>query len=266
MVSIDLHGRTALITGASGGIGRAIAEAYAAAGANLVLHGPHHCSEADDVVRACRARGVRASFVSSDFFLPPQQCVEQLFGGAMEAEPDIDILVNNAGGCLYSAPFEQVTYEQFEKQFRLNFVAPYFLAQRFVQHWLAHGTKGRILQVGSINGRLAECNSSAYDASKGAVEMMVKSLAAELAGQGIRVNGMAPGLVLSRITSWIKDRPEDAAWMKLHTPNHQIPGPESCAGAALFLVSDAAEHIHGHMLLVDGGMSAWQQPPRPKDK
>jgi hypothetical protein len=74
---------------------------------------------------------------------------------------------------------------------------------------------------------------------------------------------MAPGLVRTRFTRWIEERPDDGAWAALHTPNHRIPGPESCVGPTMFLLSDAADHIHGHMLMVDGGMSAWQHPYRP---
>jgi NAD(P)-dependent dehydrogenase (short-subunit alcohol dehydrogenase family) len=102
-----------------------------------------------------------------------------------------------------------------------------------------------------------------YDAAKGAVEMMVRSFAAELSSQGIRINGMAPGMVRTPFTKWIDDRPDDGAWIALHTPNHKIPGPESCVGPTMFLLSDAADHIHGQMLMVDGGMSAWQHPNRP---
>jgi NAD(P)-dependent dehydrogenase (short-subunit alcohol dehydrogenase family) len=114
--------------------------------------------------------------------------------------------------------------------------------------------------VGSINGRLAEQTHAAYDTSKGAVEMMVRTLCVELAPHGIRVNGIAPGLFRTPLTSAALDDPRFLEWMQRHTPNGQVPGPEVAGEAAVFLLSDAASHIHGQMLLIDGGMSVWQQP------
>jgi glucose 1-dehydrogenase len=263
----ELKGHSALITGAMGGIGRAIAEAYSAAGASVVLHSRAGGPNAEQAIAACRAKGApHAAFVAADFFEPTEKIVDRLFNDAIAANPDIDILVNNAGGCVFAVPFEQVTFEQFEKLYRLNLVTAYFLTQRFVRRWIERGVKGRILMIGSINGRLSEINSTLYDSAKGAIEMLTKTLAVELAPRGIRVNGLSPGLVRSPITNkWLDASPADLAWMKLHTPNHSVPGPEACAGAAVFLVSDAAEHICGHMLMIDGGMSVWQQPPRPGD-
>ena len=125
---------------------------------------------------------------------------------------------------------------------------------------LAASSAGRGLFIGSVNGRLAEVDSAAYDTSKGAIEMMVKTLAVALAPRGIRVNGLAPGLVRSEQTRWLDAQPVKAAWIAGHTPNGQIPDAAVCGPGAVYLVSDAAEHVHGHMLMVDGGMSAWQQP------
>ena len=94
--------------------------------------------------------------------------------------------------------------------------------------------------------------------------MMVRSLCVALAPHGIRVNGMAPGLVVTPLTaSAIEDDQDVKRWMELHTPNATVPGPEVCGSAALFLLSDEAVHVHGQMLLVDGGMSVWQQPDLP---
>jgi NAD(P)-dependent dehydrogenase (short-subunit alcohol dehydrogenase family) len=114
--------------------------------------------------------------------------------------------------------------------------------------------------VGSINGRLAEPTHSAYDTSKGAVEMMVRTLCVELAPHQIRVNGIAPGLFRTPLTSAALEDPKFLRWMQQHTPNGQVPEADVAADAAVFLLSDAAAHIHGQMLMIDGGMSVWQQP------
>jgi NAD(P)-dependent dehydrogenase (short-subunit alcohol dehydrogenase family) len=157
-------------------------------------------------------------------------------------------------------PYLELTVESFERTMRLNVAAYFFLTQLFARHWVHQSIAGRVLMIGSINGRLAEPTHAAYDTSKGAVEMMVKTLCVELAPYGIRVNGLAPGLFRTPLTAAALDNPRLAMWMQRHTPNGKIPGPEVAGEATAFLVSDAAEHIHGQMLLVDGGMSCWQQP------
>ena len=131
-------------------------------------------------------------------------------------------------------------------------------------HYLRLGTfVAGMLLTGSINGRLAEQTHAAYDTSKGAVEAMVKTLAVELAPHGIRVNGLAPGLFHTPLTAPALENADVMKWMQLHTPNGKVPGPEVAGEAAVFLTGDAAEHIVGHMLMVDGGMSIWQQPDLP---
>ncbi len=243
---IDLKGHAALVTGATSGVGKAIAEAFTSAGSAVVTHGLESSAQ-----------------ISADLSTIWETGIEEVFQKTIALAPDCDILVNNAGA-FFDVPFDQMTFERFEKTIRLNVQAGYFLTQRFAKHWIAKNVRGRVLFTGSINGRLAEPNSTAYDISKGAVEMMVKTLAVALAPKGIRVNGIAPGLVRTNATTWLDKSPERARWMELHTPNGSVPGPEVCGPGAVYLCSDAAEHVVGQMLLVDGGMSVWQQPSMPR--
>ncbi len=262
---IDLRGRAALVTGSTQGVGRSIAVSLAKAGANVVVHGHPDLSHAADTLAECRALGAQAENISGDLSGETEKCVEAVFHAAIEAMPHIDILVNNAGS-LFDVPFLKMTPERYERTMRLNVGAPYFLTQKFAQRWVERGVAGRVLFTGSINGRLAEQMHTAYDTSKGAIEAMVKTLCVSLAPLGIRVNGMAPGLVRTPLTSAVLDSsPRFTRWMELHTPNGQVPHSDVCGPAAAFLVSDLAQHIHGQMLLVDGGMSAWQQPDPPAD-
>ena len=256
---IDLKGHAALVTGSSKGVGKAIAEAFAQAGADVLIHGRNRDASADETIARCKSFGARCEFVAADLTGEVQITVDGLFQRAMELLPGIDILVNNAGQ-FFDVKFEEMTVERFEKTMALNVTAPYFLTQCFASYWVANSMVGRVLMIGSINGRLAEAGSTAYDTSKGALEMMVKTLAVALAPEGVRVNGLAPGLVQTPQTSWISERKEAAAWMRHHTPNKQIPHSDVCGPGAVYMVSDAAEHVHGHMLLIDGGMSGWQQP------
>lgn len=259
---IDLAGHAALVTGSTKGVGRSIALAMAAAGADVVIHGRAEGEASREVLSACRAAGVRAAFVTGDLSGPTEVVVEQVFEQALAAMPEIDILVNNAG-TYDDVPYLEMDLPRFEKTMRLNVYAPFFLTQRCARWWVEQQVHGRVLMIGSINGRLAEPTHSAYDTSKGAIESMVKTLCVELAPQNIRVNGLAPGLVVTPLTSIIETDPNFKRWMCLHTPNGEVPGSDVVGDGAVYLCSDAARHVHGQMLLIDGGMSVWQQPEMP---
>jgi glucose 1-dehydrogenase len=259
---IDLKSRTALVTGGTMGVGHAIAKSLAKAGANVVLHGLVDDSAARAAVDSVRDSGGHCQLVTADLAAPTEEAVKDLFDAAVSANGEIDILISNAG--TYREPdFLEIDFATFERTMRLNVYSHFFLIQKFAQRWVEQGTDGRVLLTGSINGRLAEQTHAAYDTSKGAVEAMVRTLCVSLAPRGIRVNGMAPGLVRTPLTASALDGAGVTEWMKLHTPNQQVPGPEVCGPTAAFLVSDLASHIHGQMILVDGGMSAWQQPDPP---
>jgi NAD(P)-dependent dehydrogenase (short-subunit alcohol dehydrogenase family) len=258
---IDLKGHAALVTGSSKGVGKAIAIAFADAGCDVIVHGRDR-KNAEETIARCKSAGVRIDFLAADLTGPVEETVENVFRKSIELVGNVDILVNNAGQ-FFDVRYDEMSLERFEKTMRLNVTMPYFLTQRFANRWAAANTPGRALMIGSINGRLAEPGSTAYDISKGALEMMVKTLAVALAPKNIRVNGLAPGLVRTPQTSWIDTRPKQAEWIAYHTPNGKIPEADVCGPGAVYLCSDAAEHVTGQMLLIDGGMSAWQQPPTP---
>jgi NAD(P)-dependent dehydrogenase (short-subunit alcohol dehydrogenase family) len=253
-----LDGRSAIITGGTQGIGGAIAERLAMAGCHLVLVGLHDDNSARETVARCELWGSRVHLVTCDLSRPALEVIPVLEQQIIAREPEVSILINNAG-TFCDRPFLEMDWETYQRTMRLNVESGYFLTQAFARRWVSAGVPGRVLFTGSINGELAEPDHTAYDTSKGAVRMMVRTLCVSLAPYKIRVNAMAPGLIVTPLTaSALNDTAVN--WMKLHTPNGQVPGPEVCAGAALFLVSDEAEHIHGQTLLVDGGMSVWQQP------
>ncbi|MDP6444875.1 MAG: SDR family oxidoreductase [Pirellulaceae bacterium] len=259
---IDLKGHAALITGSTKGVGRSIAESYARAGCHVVIHGRAVGAASEEALQACRSHGVEAHFVTGDLSGPTEAATAEVFDNALAVRPDIDILVNNAGTYI-DDPYLELTHDTFEYTMRLNVAAPFFLTQRFAKHWIAAGVDGRVLMIGSINGRLAEEVHACYDTSKGAVEAMIKTLCVSLAPHNVRVNGLAPGLVRTPLTSIIDENEDFADWMELHTPNGKVPHSDVCGGGAVYLVSDDAWHVHGQLLLVDGGMSAWQQPDMP---
>ena len=261
---LQLTGRQAFVTGSTQGIGLEIAAALNEAGAGVVLHGLEMDARAVAATVRCGRGGCRAPLIPGNLADPMPAGPIGIAEAALKLNPAIDTLVCNAGTFI-DAPFLEMSYETFDKTLKLNVYSQYVLVQYFARHWVSRGIRGRILMTGSINGRLSEPVHVAYDTSKGAIDAMVRSLCVSLAPLGIRVNGMAPGLFRTPLTEpGLKDD-RVRRWMELHTPNGVVPGAEVCGGTAVFLLSDAAEHIHGQMILVDGGMSAWQQPDPPAE-
>lgn len=256
---MNLDGKTAFVTGSTQGIGLEMGAAISEAGGRVVLHGLHNDKQAVD---AQAAIGHRCKLVTGDLAGNLPDCAVAVAESALAVAPEIDLLVCNAGTYI-DQPFLEMDYATFDRTMKLNVYSQFVLVQHFARHWKANNTAGRIIITGSINGRLAEPTHVAYDTSKGAVESMVRSLAVTLAPMGIRVNGIAPGLFRTPLTESALADESVRRWMELHTPNGKVPGPEAVRGTAVFLLSDGAEHMHGQMLFVDGGMSVWQQPDPP---
>ena len=159
---INLQGRTALVTGGTMGVGQAIANSLAQAGANIVLHGLLDDSAAQQAVSTIRDLGVDCQLVTADLAAPTEDAVNALFDAACSACSDIDILISNAG--TYREPdFLEIDFATFERTMRLNVFSHFFLIQQFARRWVEQGTAGRVLLTGSINGRLAEQTHAAYD-------------------------------------------------------------------------------------------------------
>lgn len=244
----SLKGRTALVTGSSQGIGHAIATEMREAGARVVFHG---LGARDEAI----PQG--ADYVSCD--LADTDSAQHLVGEACRAEPQLDTLVCNAGG-FFDVPFLKMTPELWAKTMQLNLRATFFLVQSFAKHLTARGARGSIVIVSSTNGFQAEADSAAYDTSKGGLVMMTRSLAVSLAPHGIRVNGLAPGLIRTPLTSvWMEQRADD---LLTHYEKKILLGhvgqPEDCAGAAVFLSSPAASYITGEIIVINGGLTVQQ--------
>ena len=258
----QLIGRKALITGGTQGIGGEIAVAAARAGADVCLIGLRDDATARQTLQACRAHGRQAELVLCDLARPPSDYMETLIAEIDALMPDVDLLVNNAGTYI-DVPFLEMDFDRYQKTMHLNVAAGYFVTQAIARRWIKNRVDGRIVFTGSINGLLSEPNHTAYDTSKGAIAAMVRSLCVTLAPHQIRVNSMAPGLIRTPLTDGAIADEKMRRWMELHTPNGKVPTADACAGTAIFLLSDAAEHVHGQTIYVDGGMSAWQQPDAP---
>ncbi len=244
MKAFSLEGRTALVTGSSQGIGASIADGLAESGASIVRHGLQADPSSDSYVQ-CDLSSSSA----------PVTLIEQAFA----LQPALDILVCNAGS-FFDTPFLEMTDDAWEKTVNLNLRATFFIAQAFAKKRVALGGGGSIVIVSSTNGFQAEADSVAYDTSKGGLVMMTRSLAVSLAPHGIRVNGIAPGLIRTPLTqTWMEPRAND---LLKHYENKILLGkvgrPQDCAGAVAFLCSDAASYITGEIITIDGGLTTTQ--------
>lgn len=183
---------------------------------------------------------------------------EQLMADASEREADVNLLVCNAGG-FFDKPFLEMDRGQFDRTVQLNLRQAYFLVQAFSRRLVARKRNGAVVVVSSTNGFHPEEDSSAYDISKGALVMMTRTLALTLAPHGIRVNGIAPGLIRTGLTcGWMDDRPALVRHYERKIVIGRIGNPEDCAGVCVFLCSEAARYIVGQTLVVDGGLTLGQ--------
>ncbi|MDB6028662.1 MAG: short-chain dehydrogenase [Verrucomicrobiales bacterium] len=247
MKSFSLKNRAALVTGSSRGIGLAIGLGLREAGAKVVFHGTSRRSS--DIPKG-------SAYVKSDLLLADS--AKQLFRAVVKVQPKLDLLVCNAGS-FFDVPFLEMTQDLWDRTMQLNVKSSYFLVQQFARHLVAQQRTGAVVIVSSTNGTQAEADSTAYDTSKGALIMMTKSLAASLADSGIRVNGLAPGLIRTPLTErWLDVRTDLRAHYDKKILLGHVGAAEDCAGAAVFLCSDAACYITGHILTVDGGLTVSQ--------
>jgi NAD(P)-dependent dehydrogenase (short-subunit alcohol dehydrogenase family) len=256
-----LANRTVLITGASSGIGAAVALAVAREGANVVVHGRRDSDGLCRVEARCGEAGVEAVRATADLGAA-DFAADDLLAQAHPLAAQVDCLVSNAGAHL-DVPFLDMDSARLDQTWRLNVRAGFLLAQALARRWVAAGVPGRIVMTGSINGELSEAGSTAYDTSKAATHGLVRALCAELAPHGIRVNALSPGLVRTAATAWLERSPARSNWAERHIPAGFVPEADACAGAAVFLLSDEAEYVQGHVLRVDGGLGAVQFPRGP---
>jgi 3-oxoacyl-[acyl-carrier protein] reductase len=243
----NCNGKTALVTGASRGIGRATALALAEAGAQVLVHYGRNAAEAEAVVTQIRAAGGRAQAIGADLASRegPVDLAREVRAIAGER---LDILVANAG-ISNSASIEKTTVEDFDALFAVNVRAPFFLVQQLLPI-LRDGSS--VIFTSSLAAHAAVGTLSAYAATKGAIDTLVKHFAAELGQQGIRVNAVAPGVVATDMSSFTKTDEGREATTTMQALK-RVAEPEDIAGAIAFLASDAARWVSGDTLRVDGG-------------
>lgn len=246
----DLTGRSALVTGSSRGIGKAIAEALAALGANVIISSRKQ-QACDQVASEINARGAgRATSIPAN--IGTKTDIERLVAEAREALGAIDILVCNAASNPYYGPMAGISDSQFEKILRNNLLSSHWLSA-LVSPEMIKRRSGSIIFISSIGGLRGSPVIGAYNVSKAADFQLARNLATEYGPYGVRVNCIAPGLIRTDFARALWEDEANLVKALTGTPLGRIGEPDDVAGAAAFLASDASRYITGQTLIVDGG-------------
>lgn len=245
-----LSGKVAIVTGASKGIGAAIAKRFAAEGAAVIVNYSSSKSGAENTVREISGKGGKAIAVQAD--MSRKQDIERLFAEARSVYGSLDILVNNAG--IYEfAPLENITEEHFHKQFNLNVLGLILATQAAAK--LFGPTGGSIINVSSVASTMGVPNAAVYSGTKGAVDALTRSLAKELGPRKIRVNAINPGMVDTEGVHAAGFAGGDIQkGVEAQTPLGRIGQPQDISGAAVFLASPDSSWITGETFVIAGGL------------
>ncbi|HEY6086287.1 MAG TPA: glucose 1-dehydrogenase [Burkholderiaceae bacterium] len=246
-----LDGRLALVTGSSAGIGLAIARGLAQAGAVVVLNG-RDADRLEHTRAALSGEGLAVHARSFDVCDAP--AVEAAVASIESEIAPVDILVNNAG-IQRRAPFQDFAAEDWQAIMRTNLDSMFTVGQAVARRMVVR-QRGRIINICSVQSELGRPGIAPYTASKGAVKMLTKGMAIDLGPHGINVNGLGPGYFKTELNQKLVDDPAFSAWLINRTPNRRWGDVEELAPAAVFLASDASRFINGHILYVDGGVTA----------
>ncbi|MEY9325536.1 SDR family oxidoreductase [Sinorhizobium fredii] len=243
----DLKGRRALVTGSSQGIGFALARGLADAGAEVVLNGRDEAKLAEAAGRIPGAK--KLAFDATD-----HEAVRGAVDGFEAEVGPIDILVNNAG-MQHRTPLEDFPADAFEKLLRTNISTVFNVGQAVARHMIKRRA-GKIINIASVQTALARPSIAPYTATKGAVGNLTKGMATDWAKYGLQCNAIAPGYFDTPLNAALVADPDFSAWLEKRTPAGRWGKVEELVGACIFLASDASSFVNGHVLYVDGGITA----------
>jgi glucose 1-dehydrogenase len=246
-----LENKVAVVTGSSSGIGAAIAQAFAAEGAAVVVNYSRHEDPAQKVLDQIEGAGGRGVVVGADVSDPKE--VEAMVQQAVTAFGRLDIMVNNAG-MERKMPFLETPFEVWQETIAVNLTGAWLGCQAAAKQMVAQGDQGRIINVSSVHEDLAMPTNSPYCATKGGVRMLMRTLAVELAPHEITVNNIAPGAIDTPMDAPLKQDPDLMKELLSEIPLGRMGKPEDVANMALFLASEASSYVTGSTLFVDGGM------------
>ena len=252
MISFDLQGRIAMVTGASRGIGQAIAEALAERGAEVILVS-RRLESLETVAATIREKGGKAVCIAAN--IGNLGDIEALFGSVGETHGKLDILVNNAAANPFFGEMKDADEKVWNKTLEVNLKGPFFMIQKAIPLMKAAG-KGAIVNVSSVNGLQPAAFQGVYAITKGALITMTQAYAKELALHNIRVNALLPGLTDTKFASALMNNKDIYDMAMNMIPMRRHATPDEMAGAVLYLVSDASSYTTGTYIICDGGMMA----------
>ena len=247
----DLAGRTALVTGGSRGLGRAIAEGLAEAGAALVLNGtdPDRLAEATAALRAAGHTVQAARFDVTD-----EAAVVAAFAELDARGIAVDVLVNNAG-IQFRRPMVDLDTADWQRVLDTNLTGAFVVGREAARRMIPRGA-GKIVNIGSLTSAAARATVAPYTVAKGGIKMLTQAMTAEWAQHGVQANAIGPGYMLTDMNQALVDNPAFNDWVVGRTPAKRWGRPEELVGAAVFLASRASDYVNGQIIYVDGGMLA----------
>ncbi|MFU8947524.1 SDR family oxidoreductase [Mycetocola zhadangensis] len=252
MSMFDITGRLALVTGSSRGLGRSLAEGLAEAGASVVLHGRDRAALTETADAIERSTGTRPSFVSFD--VTNADAVKDGVAQLVEERGVPDILVNNAG-VQRRAPFQEFAVEDWDAVISSNLSSAFYVS-RFVVPGMVERGSGKIVNIASVQSKLARQTIAPYSASKGGLALLTQGMAADLARHNIQVNAISPGYFATEMNKALVEDETFNNWLIARTPAHRWGDFAELRGTLLYLVSDASSFVSGQNIFVDGGMTA----------
>ena len=247
-----LKGKIALVTGAARGIGRGIAEVFAAEGADVAVNDVDNIQQADEVAQGIRAKGRRAVVVKAD--VAKRADVEPMFEKVWKDLGPVDVLVNNAG-IETIVPFLELTDEQWTRLVDVNLRGAWLCSQVFCRRAVKEGRKGSIVNIGSIQAAKVLPGRTHYAPTKLGLEALTRNMSAEMTPQGIRVNCIHPGLIDTPMTAWVMKDPNLLPGVLAQISLGRAGEPREIGNVAAFFASDEASYLTGQSIFVDGG---WQ--------
>jgi gluconate 5-dehydrogenase len=247
----DLAGRTALVTGSSRGLGRAMAEGLAEAGAAIILNG----TDAAKVAAAALEMRTEGHTVhEAPFNVTDEAAITTAFERLDAEGIDVDILVNNAG-IQFRRPMVDLATEDWRRVIETNLTSAFVIGREAARRMIRR-SHGKIINIGSLTSQLARATVAPYTVAKGGIKMLTQAMTAEWAGSGIQANAIGPGYMLTDMNQALVDDPAFNAWVIGRTPARRWGKPDELIGTVIFLASPASDYVSGQIIYVDGGMSS----------
>jgi gluconate 5-dehydrogenase len=248
----DLSGRTALVTGSARGIGFALAEGLATAGAAVILNG----TRADTVAEAVDRLGAKSFNAQGRAFdVTDEAAVADAFAQWDADGVQVDIVINNAG-VQFRKPLVDLELTDWQRVIDTNLTSAFVVAKQAARRMIARGTGGKIINIGSLTSEAARATVGAYTSAKGGIKMLTRAMSAEWAASNIQANAIGPGYILTDMNKPLIENATFDAWVKSSNPSQRWGKPEELVGTAVYLASPASSYVNGQIIYVDGGWLA----------